>query len=232
MKWLRGAGVEIGAGRHPTPLFGQATAAHVDLDADSAQVFGTADVGRRYSLGDPVPDDLKGSFDFVIASHVLEHADSLIRAVQHLVDLARPGGSVYVTLPDRSFLDDARWMPRFDMDHHVEEFQNPDAFIALHDRLILDYRKGRAQGDPAAAGQLAPGAGSDPEFSIHLLEDGKGSAIRFMLHKHTYDADGWNSLFVDIQRFIAVHAPSADFAIVETRYGMERFDCHFMLRKR
>jgi len=47
-----------------------------------------------------------------------------------------------------------------------------------------------------------------------------------MPNKHTYDPDGWNGLFVDVQRFLPGRV-----AIAETRYGMERSDCHFILRK-
>ena len=43
---------------------------------------------------------------------------------------------------------------------------------------------------------------------------------------YTYDFDGWISLLVDIQRFLKKR-----FLISEMRYGMERFDCHFVLKR-
>jgi len=223
MKWLRGQGVEIGAGRHPTRLYGEASVLNADVDAGAS--FGTENVAHRQSIDDAVPTAIKGRFDFAIASHVLEHADGLIRAVEHLVDLVRPGGIVYATVPDIRFLEDARWMPCFDFAHHREEYETPGKYDAQHDRLVLDNMRGQietimAGGHVVKNGQVA---GAD---AVRLLEEGEGGSSRFIHHKHTYDPDGWNGLFVDIQRFLG-HS----FAIVETRYGMKRSDCHFILRK-
>lgn len=52
------------------------------------------------ALGLPFPDD---SFDCVIASEILEHVPEDERAIAELVRVARPGGSVVVTVP--------RWLP-------------------------------------------------------------------------------------------------------------------------
>ena len=223
MKWLRGKGLEVGAGRFPTPLFGTASA--INADIDSGDLFGTAGVSQRYSIDDPVPPELKGRFDFVIASHVLEHADGIIRAVENLLDLSRPGGIVYITVPDIRFLVDAEWMPYFDMAHHREEYDCPGKYDGMHDRIALDHMRARI--DTIAPGRHLVGGGqvrSDDIF--RMLEQGEGGEGRFMHHKHTYDPDGWNGLFVDIQRFLAKR-----FSIVETRYGMERHDCHFVLKR-
>ncbi|HLZ65428.1 MAG TPA: methyltransferase domain-containing protein [Aliidongia sp.] len=222
MKWLRGQGIEVGAGRSPTPLFGAATA--VNADIDSGEVFGTAGVSHRYSIDDPVPPALKGRFDFVIASHVLEHADGMIRAVENLLDLARPGGLVYITVPDMRFLVDAQWMPYFDMAHHREEYDTPGKYDGMHDKLALDHVRANIT-TIAPDEQLVSGGQVRAADIFRMLEQGEGGENRFMHHKHTYDPDGWNGLFVDIQRFLAKR-----FSIAETRYGMERYDCHFILR--
>jgi len=224
MKWLRGQGIEIGAGRYPTGLFGEAAA--VNADIDGGDVFGTANVSHRYSIDDPVPETLRHRFDFVIASHVLEHADGLIRAVENMLDLARPGGIVYAAVPDFRFLVDAEWMPCFDFAHHREEYETPGKYNAHHDRIVLDHMMSRIESVSATA-QLVSGGQVSGDAMMRLLHEGEGSESRFMHHKHTYDPDGWNGLFVDVQRFL----PSR-FAIAETRYGMERADCHFILRKR
>ena len=61
MKWLRGQGIEIGAGRYPTGPFGEAAA--INADIDGGDVFGTANVSHRYSIDDPVPETLRHRFD-------------------------------------------------------------------------------------------------------------------------------------------------------------------------
>ncbi len=233
MKWLRGHGMEVGAGRFPTPLFGSAEAEYTETD--NGDVFGTANVTRHFAIDGTLPPDLAGRFDFVIASHVLEHADSLLRAVENLVALCRPGGLIYLVVPDIHFLDDAQWMPCFDLAHHIEEYENPASHSTLHDSLVLNYRRGLgAQAGAHAMHEGTPQLGIDGVASLAtedltpFLSPGNAGGIRFMLHKHTYDPNGWIGLFVDAQRFLA--ARNSGFTIAETGYGMERCDCHFMLR--
>ena len=45
MKWLRGRGLEIGAGRFPTKLFGSAVCEYADVEGGEA--FGTQGIGHR-----------------------------------------------------------------------------------------------------------------------------------------------------------------------------------------
>src|SRR5579871_4867054 len=57
----------------------------------------------------PFPDR---AFDVVIASHSLEHIDPLDAALQEIGRVIRPGGSMYVAVPDASTLSDRlfRWL--------------------------------------------------------------------------------------------------------------------------
>jgi SAM-dependent methyltransferase len=223
MKWLRGNGIEIGAGRYPMELFGNAQA--INADIDSGALFGTEAIEHRLSIDAPVPATLAGRFDFVIASHVLEHADGLIQAIQNLIDLARPDGTIYIVVPDIRFLVDAEWMPFFDFAHHVEEYREPGRYNSMHDRLAHDHMR-RNSATASGGAQLVSGGQVHAGDMLRLLNEGEGGESRFMNHQHTYDPDGWLGLFVDIQRFLPRR-----FTILETRYGMERSDCHFVLRK-
>ena len=49
---------------------------------------------------------------------------------------------------------------------------------------------------------------------------------RFMLHKHTYDFNGWVSILGCISEFL-----KGRLKLDEIRYGMERLDCHFVFTK-
>ena len=69
MRWCRGSGLEIGAGRSPTKLFGDAQS--VQADIEGAEYFGNSNF-ITYSLNEEVPSELAEKFDFVISSHVLE----------------------------------------------------------------------------------------------------------------------------------------------------------------
>jgi SAM-dependent methyltransferase len=231
MKWLRGRGLEIGAGRFPTKLFGSTVCEYADVDGGEA--FGTQGIGHRLSIDCPIPEKLLGSFDFVIASHVLEHADGVIQSISNCLDAIKPGGIVYIVVPDRAYLEDAKWMPSFSFDHHIAEFHQPGLNDHHHDDLALSHMRANAHTvrlnleSRAGKNDLIASGGQISAMDLGLLLDSPSSgALRFMLHKHTYDFDGWISLLVDIQRFLKKR-----FLISEMRYGMERFDCHFVLKR-
>ena len=112
MKWCRGAGLEIGAGRNPMPLFGDATC--VQADVIGGEYFGNSGF-VIYSLNDELPRKFKSKFDFVTASHVLEHVDSLILSIKRMAQSVRRGGIIYAVVPDKSHTDDNHWLPDFDL---------------------------------------------------------------------------------------------------------------------
>ncbi len=202
MRWLRGDGIEIGAGSSPTPLFGGATA--VLADSDPTLKYGGSRADSIFSIDD---DNLAAAigrtFDFVVASHVLEHADSFIRAVKNTCDIVAPGGVVYIVLPDIDFLHDREWMPSFSFEHHVEEFSDRLVHAEMHDDLIKAEHR-RLHGNDL---QIPPDE-------------------RFLHHKHNYRFHGWTKLLVEALTFLGTPATLADAG-----YGRNRYDCHYILLK-
>ena len=73
--------------------------------------------GARLPFGD-------GVFDAVIANHSLEHIDDLGGALKEIGRVVRPGGSLYVAVPDASTLTDRiyRWI--FHGGGHVNGFRS------------------------------------------------------------------------------------------------------------
>ncbi len=112
-QYLRGDGIEIGALHKPLALPPGAKARYVDRAA-------TEELRKQY----PEFNDLKlvpvsvisdaqtlqGVSDesqaFVIANHVIEHMEDSIRAVQNWLRVLRPGGVIYLVLPDKRFTFD------------------------------------------------------------------------------------------------------------------------------
>lgn len=107
-RYLEGAGLEIGALHLPLRVPPHATVRYVDrLPAD--------DLRRRYPeyadrwIVDPdVIDDAgtlgsidDASQDFVIANHVLEHMENPIGALESWLRVAKPGGVLYLAVPDK-----------------------------------------------------------------------------------------------------------------------------------
>jgi GT2 family glycosyltransferase/SAM-dependent methyltransferase len=235
MRWLRGEGIEIGAGSSPTPVFGTASVVYADIEGGN-RIFGANDVSIRYSIDDPVPDELKGRFDFAIISHVLEHSNIFLAALRHLMEFLKPGGIAYIAVPDKRYLMDKEWMDEFPIEHHIDELRSPGIYDVEHDRAALTALKDHPElsnpsGDHQVfddtSGPVVAEGFAKPDFRDLLTKSPEGNPYRFAIHKHTYSPEGWIRIFADAQRFL-----KSEFDIIETRYGAERSDCHFVLRKR
>jgi SAM-dependent methyltransferase len=87
---------------------------------------GTLREGRPLVAPDVVDDGARlasfaeASLDFVVANHVLEHVEDPIDALEHQLRVLRPGGVLYLTLPDaRHSFDAAR--PRTTVEHLLRD---------------------------------------------------------------------------------------------------------------
>jgi SAM-dependent methyltransferase len=112
-RFLRGDGLEIGALHNPLPVPSGARVRYVDrmpvseLERQYPELRGKAlvpvdviDDGERLAS---VPD---ASVDFVIANHFLEHCQDPIGALGTMFRAVRPGGIVYLAIPDKRFTFD------------------------------------------------------------------------------------------------------------------------------
>jgi SAM-dependent methyltransferase len=118
LRFLHGDGIEIGALDFPLRLPRGARVRHVDhLDEEGLCEAHSRTLleGRSLVVPDVVDDGARlGSFsdaslDFVVANHMLEHVEDPIAALEHQLRVLRPGGVLYLTLPDaRESFDAAR----------------------------------------------------------------------------------------------------------------------------
>lgn len=129
-QWLSGRGLEIGALHDPLPVPRGVSVSYVDrLPADELRRHYPELADRPLApvsiLGDAcdlssVADD---SQDFVIANHLLEHLEDPLRGLREMTRVLRPGGLLYVALPDpRLSFDRAR--PVTTVEHILEEFRS------------------------------------------------------------------------------------------------------------
>jgi SAM-dependent methyltransferase len=61
-----------------------------------------------------VPDH---AFDFVYSSHCLEHLEDVPCALRNWVRLVKPGGWLYIIVPDYVLYERLSWPSRFNSDH-------------------------------------------------------------------------------------------------------------------
>lgn len=128
---LSGRGLEIGAGSQPMPCHAGMRVEYLDrLTADDQRrhhpelaraPFVDPDVVGDAEHLESIPD---ASFDFLIAAHVLEHLPNPIRALEEWCRVVKPGGLIYVVLPDKRRTFDRR-RQRTPLAHLVMDYYRP-----------------------------------------------------------------------------------------------------------
>ena len=108
--YIRGTGLELGALHNPLTVSPQAKVKYVDfaLAEDVAEQF----PGHAVTTPDIVDDAVTlntiedCSQDFVIACHILEHLEDPIGAIKTWFRVLKPGGILFMSVPDRRFTFD------------------------------------------------------------------------------------------------------------------------------
>ena len=112
--YLKGDGIEIGALHNPLRIPRGARVRYVDR-------MSVEDLRRQYpelAFEPLTPIDIiddgeklsslgESTQHFVIANHFLEHCENPLGAIQQMVRVLRPGGVLYVAVPDKRFTFDA-----------------------------------------------------------------------------------------------------------------------------
>jgi ubiquinone/menaquinone biosynthesis C-methylase UbiE len=103
-KYLHGHGIDIGAGndvlRLPASAGGSVRPWDVQ-DGDAQTMIGVAD----------------SSYDFVYSSHCLEHMRDIHESLRNWVRILKPGGFLYVVVPDYLYYEKGCWPSMFNSDH-------------------------------------------------------------------------------------------------------------------
>ncbi|MBX9747305.1 MAG: methyltransferase domain-containing protein [Hyphomonadaceae bacterium] len=99
-----GNGVELGPGQRPTSVAAGSTLAFVDKRGpeELKRYFGSSDV----VCGQRLDAFARGSFDFLIAHHVLEHSSNVIEDLIDWMSYVREGGTLFISVPDRRHCPD------------------------------------------------------------------------------------------------------------------------------
>lgn len=102
-KYLLGNGIDIGSGCDPLKI-PMGTVRTWDLE--------NGDTDARYMEG--IPDN---TFDFVHSSHCLEHLTDVGESLKNWIRILKPGGILFVAVPDWKLYEHERWPSQFNPDH-------------------------------------------------------------------------------------------------------------------
>lgn len=106
-RYLRGTGLEVGALQNPLEVLPTVTVRYVDYSTkeENVQKYPAIEPSRIVAT-DIVADGFQlagiepASQDFVIANHVLEHSPNPLQTLLNWIRVIRPGGIVFLTLPN------------------------------------------------------------------------------------------------------------------------------------
>lgn len=116
LRYLGGEGIEIGAFDFPLRMPAGARVRYVDFQSGEElrrTYAALLEEGRPLVVPDVVDDGERlatfadGSLDFVVANHMLEHAEDPIGALTNHLRVLRPGGILFLALPDARHTFDA-----------------------------------------------------------------------------------------------------------------------------
>lgn len=139
LAYLRGTGIEIGALHYPLPLAPDVTARYVDRMSRPALERQYPELRGHPLVEVDIVDDGEtlasiddGSQDFVVANHFIEHCQDPIGALQAFARVLRPGGVLYLGVPDMRFTFDRDRSPT-DLRHLLRDHrEGPEWSRASH----------------------------------------------------------------------------------------------------
>ena len=122
-----------------------------------------------------------GTYDFVYSSHCLEHMKDIPLALKHWARVLKPGGVLYITVPDWTLYEHEHWPSRFNADHKAsfsvsalrQELANRKDHYNIREDLIPILRSLRMQ----VAEVALEDAGFDPELPDTVDQTDKFPAL-------------------------------------------------------
>jgi SAM-dependent methyltransferase len=133
-KYLRGHGIEIGALGTPLPVPKSARVEYVDrLSVNDLREHYPELAGVEIVEPDVITDGERleaigdSTQDFVIANHFVEHCQDPIGAIRNMLRVLRPGGILYLAIPDKRFTFDVD-RPLVSLDHLVRDHEEGPAW--------------------------------------------------------------------------------------------------------
>ncbi len=192
VRYLRGAGLEIGALDRPLYLPRQARAFYLDRLAPADLYKHYPELSHRHFyvslVGDGETLDCirDNSLDFMIANHVIEHCQDPIRTIKTFLSKLKPGGRIFMAVPD---------MRRtFDRDRDETPLAH---LLADHDRGA-DVSRTAHYLEWAERVEHLSGDAASARANVLLAQD-------YSIHFHCWTLDGFRTLVDHLSGGLPLH---------------------------
>ena len=183
--FLQGEGIEIGALHQPLVVPASVRVKYVDrMTAPdlrrqyaelAAQPLVETDIVDNGELLSTIGD---GTQDFVIANHFIEHCQNPLLTVQNLLRVLKPGGVIYMAVPDKRFSFDVD-RPCTTVEHLMRDFSEGPAWSKRQHfdewSRLVNKRTGDRQVEEEVAHLI------DIDYSIHFHVWGAAELLGLIL---------------------------------------------------
>jgi predicted SAM-dependent methyltransferase len=187
-RYLRGSGLEIGALHTPLPLPDGATVRYVDRMDRAGLRAHYPELAEEALVEVDIVDDgetlgtqLDASADFIIANHFIEHAQDPLGTLANHLRVLRPGGILYLAVPDRR--------RTFDVDRSPTPLEH----------IVRDHREGPAWSRPMHQEEWARLVDKVPAAEVparvRVLEQSD-----YSIHFHVWTPSEFNAMLEHAQR--------------------------------
>jgi SAM-dependent methyltransferase len=188
--FVHGRGIEIGALQNPLSVSADAQVIYVDRRSN-AELRESYPELRHCNLvdvdivenGEMLPSFQSGSQDFIIANHFLEHCQDPIRTIKNFLRVLRPGGIIYMAIPDMRHTFD-RDRSRTSLAHIIaDHVSGPEISREQHFRewvTLVEPHFGRKYAGDSIEARVRELMGRD--YSIHFhtfIPDDVHALIRY-----------------------------------------------------
>jgi predicted SAM-dependent methyltransferase len=170
-RYLRGDGLEIGALHYPQPLGREARVRYVDRMSREQLLAQYPELASERLVEVNVIDDGEvmssqndESVDFIVANHFIEHTENPLATLGNLLRVIRPGGVLYMAVPDRHRTFDRSRSPT-SLDHVVRDFEEGPAWSH---RLHQEEWASLVEQAPSEYLSMRVGQLEESRYSIHF----------------------------------------------------------------
>jgi predicted SAM-dependent methyltransferase len=159
-QYLKGEGIEVGALHAPLQVPDGVKVYYVDR-------MSVSDLRKQYpelgglnlveadivDNGETLSSIADNSWDFAIANHMIEHCQNPIGALENFLRVIKPGGLVYLGVPDKRYTFDID-RPLTSLDHLIRDYKEGpewsklghyDEYVRLVDKFPEEQVAGRMQ---------------------------------------------------------------------------------------